>query len=78
MSTERKIPTSVSDSLLHMKDTDGTEKTVLPLTRYKNVMNAPKVISNPFSSEGAPYALYVTDTEELDVVDIRKLINGLL
>lgn len=78
MNTERKIPTSVSDTLLHVKDTDGTEKTVLPVTRYKNVMNAPKIIANPYSAEGAPYALYTTDSEELDVAEIRKLVNGLL
>ena len=41
-----KIPASVSDVLLHNRDTDRTETVILPITRYNNVMNAPKVISD--------------------------------
>lgn len=74
----KKIPSSVSDNLLHVKDTDGTEKVILPVTRYKNVMNAPKIVNNPYSTEGAPFSLYITGEEQLDVEELRRLINGLL
>lgn len=78
MSDIKKIPSSVTDDLLHMKTSDGQDKVVLPITRYNNVMNAPKLISNPYSAEGAPFCLYETDEEDLDVSEIRSLINGLI
>lgn len=72
-----KIPASVSDVLLHNRDSDRTEKVILPVTRYKNVMNAPKVINDISSSNGAPFTLLATETEVLDTAQLRKLIPEL-
>ena len=43
----RKLPKTVADTLLHVKDTNMTEKIMLPITRYRNVLNAPGVIKTP-------------------------------
>ena len=74
----RKIPASVSDTLLHEKDSDRTERIILPITRYKNVLNAPSVVSNVNSVKGAPFVLYTTETETLSTAELRKLIDGIL
>jgi hypothetical protein len=74
----KKIPVSVTDLLMHQKDTDMTERVVLPITRYKNVLNAPQLVNNPYSVKGAPFLLYATETETLDTSEIRKYINGLI
>ena len=73
-----KIPASVSDVLLHNRDSDRTENVVLPVTRYRNVMNAPKVITDVSAVNGAPFTLLATDTEVLDTAQLRKLIPELL
>lgn len=74
----RKIPASVSDTLLHEKSSDKTERVILPITRYNNVLNAPKVVTNVDSVKGAPFVLYATESETLSTVEIRKLVNGIL
>ena len=74
----RKIAASISDTLLHVKDSDLTEKVVMPITRYKNVLNAPRVVTNKNSVKGAPFLFYETDSEELTTAEIRKLANGII
>ena len=74
----KKMPASLSDTLLHQKDSDLTERVILPITRYGNVLNAPKVVNNPFSVKGAPYLLYATDSETLSTEEIRKLCGGIV
>lgn len=73
-----KIPASVSDTLLHEKDSDRTERVILPITRYKNVLNAPTVVTNPSSVKGAPFVIYTTGEETLNTAQIRKLTEGIL
>ena len=73
-----KIPASVSDILLHDKDSDNTEKVILPITRYDNVLNAPKVVTNCNAVAGAPFVLYSTESESLSTSDIRKLVSGVV
>lgn len=73
----RKLPASVTDTLLHMKDSDSTEEIVLPITRYKNILNAPRVVNNIHSLKGAPFILYKTDSETLSTTEIRKLVNSI-
>ena len=73
-----KIPASVSDVLLHNRDSDRTENVLLPFTRYKNVMNAPKLITDISGVNGAPFTLLATDREVLNTEQLRKLIPELL
>ena len=68
------LPMSVSDTLLHDKDSDRTERVILPITRYVNVLNSPKVEE----ILGAPFSLIATDTETLTVSDIRKYCDTLI
>ena len=51
-----KIPMTVSDTLLHIKDSDTTENVILPITRYDNVMNSPRVVTDG-DNIGAPFVL---------------------
>lgn len=68
-----KIPASVSDVLMHQKNTDRTEKVILPITRYKNVLNAPNVVNTTSDVKGAPFIFLATGEEELSIAEIRKL-----
>ena len=54
-----KIPMTVSDTLLHIKDSDTTENVILPITRYDNVMNSPRVVTDG-DNIGAPFVLLKT------------------
>ena len=74
----RKLPVSVSDHLIHVRDSDTTERVLLPITRYKNVLSAPRVVSNPYTVQGAPFLLYKTDEETLSTAQIRKLVGDIL
>lgn len=71
--SKNTIPVSVSDVLLHTMVSEGKERIVLPFTRYGNVMNAPRVVSDARSVNGAPFALLQTDTEVLTTEQIRAL-----
>ena len=73
-----KIPATVSDVLLHNRDSDRTENVILPITRYNNVMNAPKLINDTSATNGAPFTLLATETETLSAAQLRKLIPELL
>lgn len=74
-----KIPASVSDVLLHTKENEqGDERVVLPFTRYKNVLNAPKVVTGANEVLGAPFALLATETETCSVEYIRKHCGGIM
>lgn len=78
----KSIPASVSDVLLHMKETDnccnGDERVILPITRYDNVMSAPNVVSSPTEVAGAPFLLLRTGADALSVEDIRKLCGDII
>lgn len=73
-----KIPASITDGLVHVKDSDRTERVILPFTRYANVLNAPRVVTGANEVKGAPFALYITETEELSISEIRQLCGGII
>jgi hypothetical protein len=74
----RKLPKTVADTLLHVKDTDTTEKIMLPITRYRNILNAPGVIKTPTDISGAPFVLYEQSDELVPVEKIRKMVGGII
>jgi len=71
------IPAKVHDVLLHTKESDK-DVTMFPFTRYENVFNSPKVISDIFESTGAPFVLYENETVDLSVEEIRELCGNIL
>lgn len=73
-----KIPASVTDVLLHDKNTDRTERVILPITRYKNVLNAPDLVSAAQSVKGAPFILFQTGTETLSTAELRRLAGDIV
>ena len=73
-----KIPSVVFDVLMHTHDAQHNEIVVLPFTRYKNIFNAPKVVTGANEVLSAPFALYAEDDEELTLTEIRELCGGLL
>lgn len=74
----RKLPKTVADTLLHVKDTDLTEKIMLPITRYRNILNAPNVVKNTTDVSGAPFVLLQTSVEAIPVEKIRQMCGGIL
>lgn len=68
-----------SDVLLHAKRVleDETEerRVIYPMTRYQDVINAPRVSENILTSNNPPFLLYITSTEEMDNEDIFKLFG---
>ena len=51
---------------------DGGEEVILfPITRYENILGAPKVVDNLEDFVGAPFFFYQTDEVEVsdDVID---------
>ena len=77
----KSIPKYVLDLLLHVKDTNGKESVILPITRYDNVMNAPKVVSKNSSltdMTGHPFVLLKTGEEAISIETLRKLCGGIV
>lgn len=72
------IPSSVSDVLMHGKDSDRTERIMLPFTRYKNVFSGPTVVTENLETKGAPFHILETETEILDETEIRKLCGRII
>lgn len=67
------IPYSVSDVLLHTKEKADSERVILPITRYKNIMNAPRLVSSSNAAKGAPFVLFETDQEVLSIEELRTI-----
>jgi len=67
-----------SDTLLHAKDPDGTERIIFPITRYNDVMHAPKVTSDLNSSHDAPFLLLKENSVEIDEEELHELCNSLI
>lgn len=66
------------DILMHLKDTDKSEKIVLPVTRYENVTNAPNLITNGEQHPGAPFHLLATSSEKVSIADLRKMCGSII
>ena len=73
-----KIPKTIADVLLHVKTSDLTERVIMPVTRYDNVLCAPRVVTEEIEREGAPFNLLQVDTEELSEEEIRKLCGRII
>lgn len=51
---------------------------MLPITRYRNILNAPGVIKTPTDRSGAPFVLYEQSEELVPVEKIRKMVGGII
>lgn len=78
MNNTSVIPNNVSVSLLHIKEADKEERTVLPVTIYNAVLSSPNVVANPEDTPGAPFHLYAMETEDMPIKDIRKLCGPII
>ena len=72
------IPLAGSDVLMHQKDTSETERVVFPITRYRNLLSAPSVVTDSDEIYGAPFHLLETEEEEMSVSEIRKLVGFII
>lgn len=66
---------NASDVILRHKDEHNTESIIFPVTRYANIMNSPKMISNISDAKNAPYVLLQTDSVQLTNNEINSLFN---
>ena len=71
--TLKYVPAAATDSLLHVKDTDRTERIAFPFTRYANILSAPNVVTDSDEIFGAPFHLLELETEELGIQEVREL-----
>lgn len=82
MSNKKSLPSSVTDFLMHIKEdetsSDGSERVILPFTRYANIFNAPKVVSDVFDAPGSPFVLYSQNEVELEDDEIRELCGDII
>ena len=67
-----------SDIVMHSKElVDGVneERIVFPITRYDNVLNAPKVTDDPSKAENSEFILMTSEESEVDSNTIYDLIG---
>ena len=69
---------SVSDYLLHGKDSDRTERIILPITKYGNILSAPSVVTEDTEVNGAPCHLLKQGTVKLTAEEIRDLCGDIV
>ena len=72
------LPDSVQDAIMHVKTEKEAKEIVLPDTRYDNILNAPHIVETAEAHPGAPFHILVTDEEELDISEIRRIAGGIL
>ena len=66
-----------SDVVLHAKDSDTTERIIFPITRYSNIMHAPKMINSVTGPVAAPFLLLKETMVEIEEEELHKLTNAL-
>lgn len=66
---------SGSDVILRHKDEHNVESILFPVTRYQNIMSAPKVIDDLSNTRKAPFVLLNTGTVTLTTDEINELFN---
>lgn len=73
-----RIPNTanISDVLMHAKDDNEHERIVLPITQYKNILLAPKVLNDISEFNNEPFSLLKLDSDNLTDEEIKSLIEG--
>lgn len=66
---------NVADQLIHGKSDNGEEVILLPITRYDNVMGAPRVVSSYEDYIPAPFFFLKTDEVDLSADEINTLVG---
>jgi hypothetical protein len=74
----RYIPDGVTDILMHGKDSDRTERVLMPITRYDNILSSPTVVTEEIETHGAPFHLLEVETVEMTEEEIRKLCGHII
>jgi len=67
-----------SDVVLHSKtieDETTTNGIIFPITRYANILNSPKVVSDPSSANNPDFLLLKTGTETIADNEIYSMIG---
>jgi hypothetical protein len=72
-----RIPKTATDVVMHSKDNNGEERLVLPVTRYKNILNAPRMVTDLDTTITSPFVIYAESAEELSTDEIKELISGI-
>ena len=62
-----------SDILLRAKDSDKTERIIFPITRYENILTAPKMTTQVSTSFGAPFLLLKQSSVLVDEDELYEL-----
>lgn len=62
----------ITDNILHVRNEDGEEGIVFPITRYNNIMGRPTIIENAEDLRGSDFAFLVTEEVELTPEEANK------
>ena len=74
-----KIPNlPMADILLHGKPSDREEMLGFPITRYKNVVGSPDVVTETTIKSSAPFQLLKTEMVDLPVTSIRSMCGNII
>lgn len=65
-----------TDTVMHGKTSDKEDIIVLPVTRYKNVLNAPNVVTDISSTKNAPFSVLVSGTDTIDSTELNNLLGS--
>lgn len=76
MASHNSIPSTVSDILQHVKDSDNTERIILPFTRYQNVFCAPNVVDDIDEHPGAPFHLLKLATKTYTRKELKSIFGS--
>lgn len=72
------IPATGSDVLLHPKTADKVERVAFPITRYDNIICAPRVVTEKIERHGAPFHILKTGKITLTEEEIIQLCGNIL
>ena len=65
----------VSGTLLHAKDTDTTERIILPITGYDCLIDAPYIGANKTIHPRAPFLFLITGEETIEDAELEKILK---
>lgn len=73
---KRYLYKNTASSLLHHKSGDGTENLVMPITMYRNIINAPHYVDNIVTEYGAEFLLMKNESIEITDDTMNRMIKN--
>lgn len=62
----------ITDNFLHIRNEDGEEGIIFPITRYDNIMGRPTIITDANDLRGSDFSLLVTEEVEVTAEEANE------